>query len=87
MLTDDPAAVEREGGPYQWPPLLYLCFSRIPDAVPERSGLACAGPLLGAGDNPNAGFFWEGLAPPFTALSGAFGGGEDRANQPPHPMR
>ena len=86
MLADDPAAVEREGGPYQWPPLLYLCFSRIPDALPERSSLACARLLLEAGADPNAGFLWEGLAPPFTALTGAFGGGEDRANQPPHPQ-
>ena len=86
MLADDPAAVDREGGPYQWPPLLYLCFSRIPDALPERSSLACARLLLEAGADPNAGFLWEGLAPPFTALTGAFGGGEDRANQPPHPQ-
>ncbi|HVH20950.1 MAG TPA: ankyrin repeat domain-containing protein, partial [Pseudonocardia sp.] len=84
VLADDPAAVEREGGPYQWTPLLYLCFSRIPDAPPERAGLACARLLLEAGANPDAGFLWEGLAPPFTALTGAFGGGEDRANQPPH---
>jgi hypothetical protein len=40
--------------------------------------------LLDAGADPDAGFLWEGLAPPFTALTGAFGGGEDRANQPPH---
>ena len=86
QLTEDPAAVDREGGPYQWPPLLYLCFSRIPDALPERSALDCARLLLEAGADPNAGFLWEGLAPPFTALTGAFGGGENRANQPPHPQ-
>ena len=86
VLADDPAAVDREGGPYQWTPLLYLCFSRIPDAPPDRSSLACARLLLEAGADPNAGFLWEGLAPPFTALTGAFGGGEDRANQPPHPQ-
>ena len=73
-----------EGGPHRWPPLLYLCYSRIPDAVPERSSLDCARLLLEAGADPDAGFLWEGLAPPFTALTGAFGGGEDRANQPPH---
>jgi len=84
FLALAPAAAGAEGGPHQWPPLLYLCFSRIPDAPPERSGLDCARLLLEAGADPNAGFLWEGLAPPFTALTGAFGGGEDRANQPPH---
>jgi hypothetical protein len=84
FLALDPAAGNIEGGPHQWPPLLYLCFSRIPDALPERSSLDAARLLLDAGADPNAGYLWEGLAPPFTALTGAFGGGEDRANQPPH---
>jgi ankyrin repeat protein len=84
FLERDPAAAAAEGGPHRWPPLLYLCFSRIPDAQPERSSLDCARLLLDAGADPNAGYLWEGLAPPFTALTGAFGGGEDRANQPPH---
>ena len=84
FLAADPAAASAEGGPHQWPPLLYLCYSRLPDAPPDRSSLDCARLLLDAGADPNAGFLWEGLAPPFTALTGAFGGGEDRANQPPH---
>jgi hypothetical protein len=84
FIAADPAAAITEGGPHQWTPLLYLCFSRIPDAPPERSSLGCAGRLLDAGADPNAGFLWEGLAPPFTALTGAFGGGEDHQNQPPH---
>ncbi len=40
--------------------------------------------LLGRGAHPNAGYLWEGLTSPFTALTGAFGGGEDAVNQPPH---
>ena len=84
FLARDPAVATRDGGPHQWPPLLYLCFSRIPDALPGRSSLDCARMLLQAGADPDAGFLWEGLAPPFTALTGAFGGGEDRANQRPH---
>jgi hypothetical protein len=39
--------------------------------------------LLDAGADPDAGFLWDGLASPFTALTGAFGGGEQL--QPPHP--
>ena len=40
--------------------------------------------LLGAGADPNAGYLWEGLVPPFTALTGVFGSGE--GGQPPHPQ-
>lgn len=84
FLDEDPAAAAAEGGPHRWSALLYLCFSRIPDQPPERSALECARLLLAAGADPNAGFLWQGLAPPFTGLTGAFGGGEDRVNQPPH---
>lgn len=84
FLTEEPGRVVAEGGPHQWPPLLYVCYSRIPDALPDRSSLACARLLFAAGADPNSGYLWEGLTPPFTALTGAFGGGEDRANQPPH---
>ncbi len=83
-LQRDPGAVNAETGPFGWPPLLYLCYGRLPDQPPERDSLACAQLLLEAGGDPNAGYLWEGLAPPFTALTGAFGGGEDRRNQPPH---
>jgi hypothetical protein len=39
--------------------------------------------LLAHGADPNAGYLWEGLRSPFTALTGVFGGGEQGA--PPHP--
>ncbi|MGH2926595.1 MAG: ankyrin repeat domain-containing protein, partial [Solirubrobacteraceae bacterium] len=35
------------------------------------------------GADPNAGYLWEGLVPPFTALTGALGGG---GAMPPHPQ-
>jgi ankyrin repeat protein len=35
------------------------------------------------GADPNAGYLWEGLSPPFTALTGALGKGE--GDPPPHP--
>lgn len=84
FTADNLDLANAEGGPHGWPPLLYLCYSRIPDAPPNRSTLAAAEALLTAGADPNAGFLWEGLAPPFTAITGAFGGGEDAPNQPPH---
>lgn len=80
FLADDPAAATRPGGPFGWDPLLYLAYSRIGgDALPV------ARLLLDHGADPNTGYLWEGTYP-FTALTGAFGGGEDRGNQPPHPQ-
>jgi ankyrin repeat protein len=81
MLADDPALANIKGGPFDWEPLLYACYSRIDD--PGRSTLEVARLLLAAGADPNAGFLL-GDVPPFTALTGAFGEGEDGRNQPPH---
>lgn len=73
MLTSDPQSANRQGGPFGWEPLLYLTYSRVgrPGAYVE-----CAALLLDHGADPNAGFLWDGLTSPFTALTGAFGGGE-----------
>ncbi|MFF3443314.1 ankyrin repeat domain-containing protein [Streptosporangium sp. NPDC002721] len=78
-LAADPAGARAEGGPYRWEPLLYLAYSRVEggDAV-ETARL-----LLEHGADPDAGYLWEGLPSPFTALTGAFGGGE--RGEPPHP--
>jgi ankyrin repeat protein len=69
-----------KGGPHNWEPLLYACYSR----VPGRSTLEVARMLIENGADPNAGFLWRGNVPPFTALTAAFGGGERGANDPPH---
>jgi ankyrin repeat protein len=86
MLAHAPELVSAPGGPYRWPPLLYACYSRLAPAG-ERSTLEVARILLAAGADPDAGFLWCGNLPPFTALTGAFGEGEDGNNQPPHPER
>ncbi|HEU4426054.1 MAG TPA: ankyrin repeat domain-containing protein [Pilimelia sp.] len=85
LLDDDPALARREGGPHAWPPLLYLAFARAGGERPGYSPLGVARLLLQRGADPNSGYLWEGLPSPFTALTGAFGEGEDVANQPRHP--
>ncbi|MBK5222758.1 MAG: ankyrin repeat domain-containing protein [Acidimicrobiia bacterium] len=82
-LADEPDLVDREGGPQRWAPLLYAAYSRVP--LDGRSTLDAARVLVDHGADPNAGYLWEGLPSPFTALTGALGGGEDAVNQPPHP--
>ena len=58
FLERDPAHVIQPGGPYDWDPLTYLCFSRYLRLDPSRSDafVACAGLLLDAGANPNTGW-------------------------------
>jgi len=73
LLDRDPAQASLVGGPHRWEPLLYLTYSRV--AVgPARSAVGVARLLLERGADPNAGYLWEGLVPPFTALTGALGG-------------
>ncbi|MCP3821611.1 ankyrin repeat domain-containing protein [Streptomyces sp. A3M-1-3] len=80
-LAGNPRRARTEGGPFRWEPLLYLTYARL--ASPGRS-VEAARLLLEHGADPNAGFLWDGLTSPFTALTGAFGGGE--GDQPPHPQ-
>ena len=80
MIRRSPA---REGGPYGWEPLLYLAYARHDPAVSEDATLGTARLLLDHGADPNAGYLWHGLTPPFTALTGALGSGE--GDQPEHP--
>jgi hypothetical protein len=81
LLASDPAEASLSGGPHRWEPLLYLTYARVP-LGPGRSAVAVARLLLEHGADPNAGYLWEGLVPPFTALTGALGGG---GRMPLHP--
>jgi hypothetical protein len=81
-LATDPVLASRDGGPYGWPPLLYLAFARHDRHVSEAALLGTARVLLGHGADPNSGYLWHGLYPPFTAVTGALGGGE--TDQPQH---
>ncbi|MGH2875268.1 MAG: ankyrin repeat domain-containing protein [Solirubrobacteraceae bacterium] len=73
LLGRDPAQASLVGGPHRWEPLLYLCYSRV-SLGRGRSAVAVTRSLLEHGADPNAGYLWEGLVPPFTALTGALGG-------------
>lgn len=83
LLDAQPQIASTDGGPWRWPPLLYLAYSR----VPQQDPVAAARLLLDAGGDPDAGFLWKGLPTPFTALTGCFGHGEGGpGRQPPHPQ-
>ena len=74
------------GGPFRWAPLMYLCYSRLDTGRSRDHVLAAATVLLDAGADPNAGYLWCGMSPPFTALTGIFGEGEQGPRrQPRHP--
>ena len=85
MLDREPALVSKRGGVLRWEPLLYACYSRL-EPTANRSALEAARLLISRGADPNAGFLWGGRYV-FTALTGAFGRGEDWHNQLPHPSR
>jgi ankyrin repeat protein len=85
ILTENPRFLNRKSGPLQWEPLLYACYSRMEPNGRAYSTLEVARLLLTRGADPNAGFLYEGSYG-FTALTGAFGRGEDWPHQPPHPQ-
>ena len=86
LLARDLAAASREGGPFRWTPLCYLAYARHDPGIKLLPVLHAARLLLDAGADPNAGYLWHGLVPPFTVLTGVLGEGEGGpARQPRHP--
>lgn len=82
FVAADRGAAGRSGGPFDWPPLLYATYSRLVTGDPGHDFVETVRVLLRAGADPNSGFLWDGLLPPFTALTGAVGRGEQGG--PPH---
>ena len=83
LLGQDSALASAEGGPYRWAPILYLAYARHDPSISEEATVRSARLLLDRGADPDAGYLWHGLIPPFTALTGALGSGE--GDQPRHP--
>ena len=84
LLEEDPGRASAPGGPRNWPPLLYLCYSRVTEQLPGADAVATARLLLDNGADPNAHHMWDGTYR-FTALTGAMGEGEGGiVSQPPH---
>ncbi|MEH3131034.1 MAG: ankyrin repeat domain-containing protein [Mycolicibacterium neoaurum] len=82
QLRESPDLASTAGGPFGWPPLMYLAYARVPGG----DSIAAAELLLDAGADPDAGYLWRGMATPFTVLTGVFGEGEQGPRrQPRHP--
>jgi hypothetical protein len=81
-LAADPALAGQVGGPYGWEPLLYLAFARHNPQVSEEATLGTARALLEHGADPNAGYLWHALYPPYTAVTGALGSHDE--DEHPH---
>jgi Ankyrin repeats (many copies) len=76
IVSHDHGAASRSVGPFDWPPLLYVTYSRLTTGNPGHDFTETVRVLLQFGADPNCGFLWDGLLPPFTALTGAVGRGE-----------
>ncbi len=84
LLDEDAGRAAAPGGPHNWPPLLYLCYSRVTEEVPGCDAVGVARLLLAHGADPNSHYMWDGTYR-FTALTGAMGEGEGGVvSQPPH---
>lgn len=82
LLAADPALASREGGPYGWEPLLYLASARHDPRPSVHATLGTARALLEHGADPNAGYLWHGLYPPYTVAACALGSHEE--DEHPH---
>jgi ankyrin repeat protein len=80
-LDRQPQLLDRKAGPYDWSPLMYAAYARLPG----RSSLPAARELVRRGADVNA-FFLDNGQYRFTVLTGVFGEGEaGKLRQPPHP--
>ncbi|MGI9305530.1 MAG: ankyrin repeat domain-containing protein [Gammaproteobacteria bacterium] len=80
-LDEEPGLINQKGGYYNWEPLMYAAYSRLPGVSTLEVGKL----LIGRGADPNAHYMWGGQYK-FTALTGVFGQGESGpTRQAEHP--
>jgi ankyrin repeat protein len=82
-LEENPALARERGGPKNWEPLLYLCFTRLRLDAARDNAVEIARLLLDHGADPNAHFMAGDSR--YTPLVGVIGEGEE--SRPPHPRR
>jgi ankyrin repeat protein len=82
-LETHPGLVNEKGGPWNWEPILYMCYGRLPLDAARDNAVAIARLLLDRGAGPNA-YYMAGHAL-YGTLVGVTGEGEQEA--PPHPHR
>jgi uncharacterized protein len=81
FLRADPTLAQRVGGPRNWPPLMYLTYTRV--GHDRAQALAIARLLLESGASPDS---YSTDPTGFTAITGAVGGGERGLSAcPEHP--
>ncbi len=85
ILAERPEATSAIGGPREWPPLLYLCSTRLSLPTKNDNAVAIARALLDRGADPNAYYYGGSESIHYTALACVAGEGEEDA--PPHLQR
>ena len=83
-LAERPAVATEVGGPRGWPPLLYVCSTRLPSPGPwSDNAVRIVRELLDRGADPNAYYEGGNSEIHYTALTCVIGRGEEQT--PVHP--
>ncbi|MEP6690579.1 MAG: ankyrin repeat domain-containing protein [Gemmatimonadaceae bacterium] len=82
-LANRPELATEQGGPRNWPPLLYLCAARLSIAPAADNAVAIARALLDRGADPNSYYPGGSDGIRYSALTCVIGEGEENASRHP----